>query len=97
MCYHLLVENTWKQPNIKPNIAAMSHHRFYFQEEIGAWVDFWRPKIVIEWASMAYHTTVDNGENESFVFFVSQFELVDSFLKSLETPSCQRYTTAPYY
>lgn len=54
---------------------------FYFEEEGGAWVDFHQPKAVIEHAGKACRAVVDNGENDPFVFSISQFQSVDSFKK----------------
>lgn len=37
---------------------------------------------MIEWAGNAYHTIVGKGEKDPFVFFVPEFESIDSSPKS---------------
>lgn len=64
------------------SLLTIFHLRFYFKVEVGTYVDFWKPKIVIERASKAYHTTVVIWLKELSIFSIFEFESVDFALKS---------------
>lgn len=66
----------------KTKYCSEFHLCFYYEEEVGAWVDFSQPNSMIEHVGKAYRTAVENGENDPFVLSVSQFKSVDSFKKS---------------